>query len=203
MKIFKHISVLFIVLFTIFSFGQSEKNQKEINKALRGADIKTQFEVLVNRSPEYQKFHNIKFFNLSKFKSNFLDTLKAFDKKYSIANSKISEQRTEIDKLNAQISAINKDLTSVTQEKDSINLFGIQTTKSAYNISLWSIILGLLATTLIFLFRFRSSNKQTKEAKTLFKDVEEEFESHKKKSLEREQVLRRKLQDEINKQRNS
>jgi predicted dithiol-disulfide oxidoreductase (DUF899 family) len=34
-------------------------------------------------------------------------------------------------------------------------------------------------------------------------DVEQEYEQHRKKTLVREQKLRRKLQDEINKQRNS
>ena len=60
----------------------------------------------------------------------------------------------------------------------------------------------LLALT-YFIFKFSKSNVLTKEAKSNLIEVEQEFEQHRKKTLEREQKLRRQLQDEINKQRNS
>ncbi|WP_407267387.1 hypothetical protein R8G64_12630 [Tenacibaculum maritimum] len=41
----------------------------------------------------------------------------------------------------------------------------------------------------------------TKEAKNNLAEIEQEFEEHRKKSLEKEQKIRRQLQDEINKQR--
>jgi len=43
----------------------------------------------------------------------------------------------------------------------------------------------------------------TKRAERNLKDIEIEYEQYRKKALEREQKLRRALQDEINKQRNS
>jgi uncharacterized MnhB-related membrane protein len=198
------IYIVFIVfsLISISTFGQNDKKQAIINKALKSESIKNQFEILIEKSPTFQNFKNIRFQNLNKFKSNLLDSLKAFDKKHVVANAKIEEQRKEIEKLNKSIESINSNLSSVTEEKDNIDVFGIRTTKATYNTTLWSIILGLLLTTIIFLFKFRSSNKQTKEAKTSFKEIEDEFDTHRKNSLEREQVLRRKLQDEINKQRN-
>lgn len=194
---------LFILIFSTYSVhGQNDKKQALINDALKKETIENQFEILIEKSPNFQNFKNIKFNNLNQFKTNFKDTLKAFDNKYRIANAKIEEQRKEIEKLNSSINSINTNLLNVTEEKDSIEIFGIKTTKTIYNLSLWSLISALLFTTLVFLFRFRSSNKQTKEAKLAFNDIENEFETHRKKSLEREQVLRRKLQDEINKQRN-
>ena len=42
----------------------------------------------------------------------------------------------------------------------------------------------------------------TKQAQENLITVEEEFEAHRKKALEREQKLRRQLQDEVNKHRN-
>ena len=55
---------------------------------------------------------------------------------------------------------------------------------------------------LFFIFKFFKNNVITKEAKNNLIDVEQELDAHRKKSLEREQKLRRQLQDEINKQRN-
>jgi len=198
-KLFLSIALIFI---SIVSIGQNAKNQEIINKALSSETIKNQFEVLLSKSGDYQGYKNIKHNNLRKFKINFLDSLLATDKKYDVANTEINSQKTEIASLKSEIVTINESLAKVTDEKDTVGLFGMRLTKQAYNVSLWSIIGALLATTLLLLFKYKSSNKLTKSTKLSFNEVEEEFETHKKKSLEREQVLRRKLQDEINRQRN-
>lgn len=202
MKSIKFLSVLFFLLMTISSHSQSPKKRALINESLKNDDIKTQFMVLSEKSPSYMDFKNIRLVYYNTLKSNVLDTLNSFNNKLKTANTKINEQHNEIGKLKNSIQEINNNLSNVTEEKDSIDFFGTKTTKTAYNMALWSIITILLLTTLFFLFKFNSSNKLTKEAKTSFKEIEEEFETHRKKSLEREQVLRRKLQDEINKQRN-
>ena len=202
MKVLKSLFVLFFLLMSVFSQSQNPKRQALINESLKNDNIKTQFMVLREKSPSYQNFKNIRLVYFNKLKSNVLDTLNSFNNKLKTANSKIDEQHTKIEKLNASIQEIKGNLSSVTEEKDSINFFGIKTNKATYNTALWSIISVLLLTTLFFLFRYKSSNKLTKDAKTAFKEVEDEYEIHRKKSLEREQVLRRKLQDEINKQRN-
>ena len=194
--------MLVLSIFSLSSFGQGIQNQEIINKALANETIKNQFEVLTSKSNNFKEFKNIKLYNLSKFKANFLDTLKAIDKKFITANTKISDQKNEIEKLKSEIVTINSSLTNVTDEKDSIGILGIRTTKQNYNFILWSIISALLATTLLLSFKYKTSNKATKQANTSFAEIENDFETHKKKSLEREQVLRRKLQDEINKQNN-
>ena len=193
------ILALFFVAITVFS--QNPKRQAKINNALQKETIEIQFNTLIEQSPTYQNFKNIRLYNLNKFKANVLDTIKVLEEKFTKATTKIASQQDEINTLNQNIAGVNKNLSDVTQEKDSISVFGINTTKATYNTTLWSIILGLLLATIIFLFKFRSSNIQTKEAKSKFKEIEDEFDIHRKKSLEREQVLRRKLQDEINKQR--
>lgn len=197
------IIIIFVLsIFSFSSFGQGTQNQEVINKALANETIKNQFEILTTKSNNFNQFKNIKLYNLNKFKNNFLDTLKAIDKKFITANTKINDQKNEIEKLKSEIVTINSNLTNVTGEKDSIGILGIRTTKQNYNFILWSIISALLATTLLLSFKYKTSNKATKQAKASFSEIENDFETHKKKSLEREQVLRRKLQDEINKQNN-
>jgi hypothetical protein len=56
---------------------------------------------------------------------------------------------------------------------------------------------------LFFMYKFSNSNLLTKEAKHNLAEVEQELSLFRKKTLENEQKLRRQLQDEINKQRNS
>ena len=64
---------------------------------------------------------------------------------------------------------------------------------------MWGIAAGLLAFLLFFIYKYQSSLKETKEAVANLNDVETEFEDHRRRALEREQVVMRKLQDEINK----
>ncbi|MFQ3306207.1 MAG: putative membrane protein, partial [Polaribacter sp.] len=89
------------------------------------------------------------------------------------------------------------------QKKESISLFGIELSTTIYNLILWSLILILLTALLYFIFAFTKNNILTKRAEDDLKIIEVEYEQHRKKAIEREQKLRRTLQDEINKQRNS
>lgn len=197
----KYLSVIILFIYTA-SFGQGAQNQDLINKALSSESINNQFDVLVSKSPSFQNFKNIRNVNINKFTRNFKDSLVASKKKFGDALLKIENQKSEISKLNATINTANIDITKISEEKDSIGLFGLRMSKASYNTILWSIILGLSITTLFFLFRYKSSHSGTKNAKFSLAEIEDEFETHKKNSLEREQVLRRKLQDEINRQRN-
>ena len=84
---------------------------------------------------------------------------------------------------------------------DNISLFGLLLNKTTYNSILWGLIGVLLISLLFFIYKFKNSNVLTNEAKASLVDVEQEFEQFRKKTLEKEQKLRRQLQDEINKQR--
>ncbi len=194
-----------VLLFILLSFGtifsQGKQNQEFIDKALRTESLENQFTILLDKSPNFQQFKNIKQINLNRYKRNFKDSLKAINVKFSNAYAKISAQQQEIDKLKQEIDKLNSNVSNISKDKDSISFFGTRVSKATYNTILWSLILGLLATTLFLLFKFKNSNSITKETKKSLVDLEEEFEIHRKNTLEREQVLRRKLQDEINKQR--
>ena len=54
---------------------------------------------------------------------------------------------------------------------------------------------------IIFIYRFKNSNTVTKSAKKSLAEIEEEYEDHRRNALEREQKVRRQLQDELNKQK--
>ena len=73
--------------------------------------------------------------------------------------------------------------------------------KSIYKSLTYSLILIFIGLFLFYFFKFKQSNVQTKEAKLTLKEVEEEYDEHRKKALEREQKIMRKLQDELNKQK--
>ena len=73
--------------------------------------------------------------------------------------------------------------------------------KSNYNLVAGIIILSLLATTLLFFYKFTNSNTVTKEAKNQLEETQNEFEAHQRNSLRKLQEVSRKLQDKIIKNR--
>ncbi len=73
--------------------------------------------------------------------------------------------------------------------------------KMVFKSVMWGVIGVLLVLLILFIYKYKNSNTITVTSNARLAEIEEEFEGHKKRSLEREQVLRRKLQDEINKQK--
>ncbi len=197
--------LLFVLIFTFFIsnlFAQNAKKQEIINQSLKSQPISEQFNTLINMSPDFQGFKNIRHINLNKFKNNFNDSLKANSVKFDRMQKIIDSQKENILNLENKITELNTEIKDISQNKDTIDFFGMRLTKSSYNTILWTVIFALLAGLLFFMFQFKNSNTITKEAKRSLAEIEEEYDQHRKKALEREQVLRRQLQDEINKQRN-
>ncbi len=201
MKLIKVI-ISFLTLL-LFSFNAVAQNsQKNDGKgSLNSGTIQSQFDYLYKKSPKWEDYKSVKINNLFKFKNNVSDSLKLGREKLLTANTTIATQKNEIETLKTDLGTTNENLTSVTEEKDSISFLGIPMSKTGYNTILWSIIGVLAAATALFIGKFQRSNVVTVDARKSKAEIEEEFESYRQRSIEREQKLRRELQDEINRQK--
>tara|TARA_R110002073_G_scaffold40547_1_gene114804 strand:+ start:11659 stop:12282 length:624 start_codon:yes stop_codon:yes gene_type:complete len=198
MKFVKVILSLSILL--AFSLGVTAQTE-EVKPSLNAGSIDSQFDYLYKKSPKWEDYRSVKTNLLFKFKANVSDSLKLGRTKLKEANATILTQKNEIETLKADLSKTNDNLSSVTEEKDKISLLGIPLSKTGYNTILWSIIAALTAFLVLFIGRFKQSNTVTVEAKKTKSEIEEEFENYRQRSIEREQKLRRELQDELNKQK--
>lgn len=200
MKFFK--KLILVLFLTIFASGIAQTKKKEpIKGSLNSGTIKSQFDYLYKKSYTYKSVKSVKIADILKIKANVLDSLQSAYKKINETNSIIESQKKEINSLKENLKITNDKLIEITKEKDSMDLLGIQMSKGSYNTLMWSLIFGLLAFLLFFIFRFKSSNTLTKQAQKLLNETEEEFETYKRVAIEREQKVRRELQDEINKQK--
>lgn len=204
-NIFKMKLITVIITFLtllLFSFNVSAQTSNDESKgSLNSGSIDSQFDYLYRKSPKWEDYRSVKVNMLFKFKKNVSDSLELGRVKFNQANTTISIQKNEIETLKADLSKTNENLTSVTEEKDSISFLGIPLSKTGYNTILWSIIAGLTAALVLFIGKFRMSNSITIQAKNSKSEIDEEFESYRQRSIEREQKLRRELQDELNKQK--
>jgi hypothetical protein len=188
---------LFISL-PLFSQTATDNQPKP---SLDGGTLESQFDYLYRKSSSYQEYKVVKKTSYQKIKANVLDSMKVIRKDLSDTKKLVEVQGNEIKSLKEDLLTTNDNLTAVTKEKDNIKFLGFPMTKSAYNTLLWTIIFSLVALLLFFIFRYRSSNAITTQAQDLLADTEKEFEAYKAKALEREQKVRRELQDELNKQK--
>lgn len=192
MKIEALIASIFFI--SVFSFAQENNTQKN---TLNG-----QFNEIYKTSNSYQTYKVISKNKFLELNQNVLDSLKELKNSIVEKNKQLSEKGNTIKTTQENLTSIQIALHKAKEKENSISLFGLQLNKLTYNLILWSIILGLLLALLYYIFRFNRSNILTKKAQSSLLDVEYEFDKHRKKFLEREQKLRRQLQDEINKQRN-
>lgn len=199
----KAIKVTFFIL--LISFASTLQAQEQTESINEGS-IDQQFEFVLRKSGNFrgtdgQSYEAVKRSMLLTLQAHTIDSLNTLQGKLNTTKNTVTTQQQEIDQLKTNLENTQNTLDATNAEKDSMSLFGMQMSKTGYNILMWSIIAGLFALLLIFIYKFKNSNTITKSAKSALAEVETEFEEHRRVALEREQKVRRQLQDEINKQK--
>src|SRR5690606_10538248 len=163
--------------------------------------IEDQMIDVFDKSNSYQEYKVIKKSKIYTLRQSILDSVSMLEGKISTQQQALSQQNKKIDSLQQNLNTTQQNLAISKEKEDSIKLFGILTSKSVYNTIMWSIIIILLLIGGFLFYRFLNSHKITNAAQLKMAEMEIELEDYRRNSLEREQKLRRKLQDEINKNR--
>lgn len=215
----KLLSTFCLILFLSFSVlaqtnnaQQTEAKKEETTKKaqrpakprayIKDAPIKEQFEFMMEKSSRYKIYKVIEIDWLKKFESGFVDSLNAIRQDFLGSEKLVAEKVKTIKALEIELNDTKSILATVKLQQDSMALLGMQMSKASYNLFIWSLVVGLLVLTGFFFLLFKRSNSVTRETQIRLEEVKEEFDNHRKNVLMREQKLARKLQDEINKNRN-
>src|SRR5690625_1349364 len=183
---------LFICCFLLISFsGISQANNSET--------VDDQNSELIEKYNTYQSYKVIELNKLRVLQRNNRDSISILKTSIATSESVILEQNNKIDSITNQIEDLILDLAKTQDKVENISLLGIPTNKSTYNTIMWSIVIVLLLISSILFFRFKKSHGDTKDARETQEDTEVDIENLSKRSLEREQKVRRQLQDKINK----
>ena len=199
MKFIKLILV-FVTTFNL-NFQNTYAQEKNKTKSINEGNIEEQFGYLITKSNNYQDYKVVKKVLLNQLKNNTIDSINDLNDNLKLKDDKIKKQDSEISELNSKLIVVSKNYEAVSIEKDQLNFLGIATSKSIYNTLIWSLIGVLILIILILIYKFIECNRVTKHAKNQLLDLEKEYEDHRRIALEREQKVRRQLQDEINKQK--
>jgi preprotein translocase subunit SecF len=163
--------------------------------------ISEKFNLIYKTSSSYQEYKVIGKTRFQQLKKEVSDSIQLLKSEIESKNQQIDIQKDSIKEARQVADIVGKDYQQMVAQKNSMQFLGIEFTKSTYNLVVWSFIGILLILLLYFIYRFKNNNTIAINSKRELSELEEEFAIHKKKSLEREQKIRRQLQDEINKQR--
>lgn len=191
----RHLFTFAVILLASVSYAQEP--------TIEDNSLGAQFDKLYRISSSYQAYKVIGKEKYLQLKQNVLDSLTTAQAKLSAKNNLLTLEKGNNQKNQELLQKTSLELQDSLQKEGVTSLFGLQVKKTSYNLSLWTFILALILTLLYFIFKFSSNNILSNKAKSDLKDLDLEYEQYRKKSIEKEQKLRRALQDEINKQRNS
>ena len=182
-----------LIILASISFAQES--------VLEDHSISNQFDQIYKTSSSYEVYKVILKKRYLQLKQHVLDSVAASQ---DLVLEKIDLLKAEKENSKKTREILHKtklDLEMAIQKENLISFLGLQVSKTAYRLNLWTCVLLLLFALVCFIFKFTKSNILTKKAQDNLQSQHSEYEQYKKKSIEREQKLRRELQDEINKQR--
>ncbi len=188
---------LFFGLFTLINYAQTSKTTESLNEGT----IDQQFEYLLKKSGNYKQYKVVEKNLIYRFKKHVNDSL--LKQKENILNLKnqIQKQQDAYATLENKLAETELNLKNVTASKETIKFFGIPLKRARYKAIIGIIIAVLFFALLYFVYMFRNANAVTKKTLSDYAELEDEYNKSRTRALEREQVLNRRLQDEINKQK--
>ncbi len=192
----KNILILVMPIF-LFSLPSLAQDSIQVQKNT----LNDQMTEVFDKSNSYQEYKVIKKSQLATLRRNIIDSVSTLEKTISSQQNQLAQQTATIDSLRNGLYTTQQDLALSREKEDGIKFFGAWTSKSTYNGIMWGIVVLLLLVGGFLFYRFLNSHRVTNAAQLKIAEMEIELEDHRRSSLEREQKLRRKLQDEINKNR--
>ncbi|MFD1164662.1 hypothetical protein ACFQ2C_03485 [Sphingobacterium daejeonense] len=184
----------FILLFWVLSPSLSAQT---LQQKLKTSPLDSQFVYLNLQSRNQDKdFKIIRKTNLDIIRQNVKDSLSTYKKQISELKGDASSSAGSITGLQDSVKNLSAALEQEQQKTDSISFLGIQFSKSSYHMMVWIIIVVLAIALFAILAAFRKAKVDTDESKHTVDELQEELQSLRKKSMEREQQLKRQLLDE-------
>ena len=157
--------------------------------------------ILINKSNSYKGYKVVKKEKFYKLRKNVSDSIAVLEDNIVQKLLKLKNKFLISTLLTAELATTKKELIISKEKENGIYVLGVLTDKSTYSFMAFS-LLGLLTLIIIVLFiKYKSGFDIIKTTKIKLRETDDELDNLRQRSLGREQQLRRKLQDEINKKK--
>ncbi len=186
--------LLFLILSIVFPGRTAAQSDDTGDKNLR-----EQFQDMLDKSETYTEYKVIKRSRLSDYTRAVQDTLAQYRKTIKGLRDEVADQKSQIAQLTRRIEDLEAQLARSEELRESLTFLGIEMYKTTYHLFVWIVIGGLAAFGVFAYTSFMRSNRITAKTKKEFRELELEFEEHKKRNYEKQIKLGRELQTERNK----
>lgn len=175
----------------VASFSQDSTAQNSLNSGT----IESQFEYIYRVSNNFQEYEVVKKSNLEKLKSNILDSLQTMRKEVSDLKVIQSTQTDSIRQISEYLAQEIEQKEAAIDLKDSFTFLGMNIQKTVYSSMMWTLVAALAGFLAFFSIQYFRSFGKVKKAQKDLEEIQEEFDQHRKNTLERERKLKRELID--------
>ncbi|MCC2598866.1 hypothetical protein [Sphingobacterium sp. FBM7-1] len=190
----KNLLFLACIMSSLTLFGQ---NKRMLPYAIQEGTLNEQFNNLNNLSrSQNADFKLIRKTNLEIVRRNVLDSITHYRNEIATLKSNSSSSTGTINALRDSVTTLDTALQAEQHKTNTISFLGIDFAKGSYHTMVWSIIIVFVLAFLITLASFRKAKVDTNEFKKTSDQLQEELQALRKKSLEKEQQLKRQLLDE-------
>lgn len=188
---------LFCLLLVVIGNGNLAFAQEDTAEqgSLNSGTIDSQFDYIYSISNNFQEYKVVKRTNLDKLKSNILDSMRTMRQEVLDLKTLISNQKDSIGSMNEILLQAETEKEEAIAAKDNFTFLGMGIHKAVYSSMMWLIVAILAVALGFFSMQFFRSFKKIKKAQNDLAEVQEEFDSHRKNTLERERKLKRELID--------
>jgi beta-lactamase regulating signal transducer with metallopeptidase domain len=153
------------------------------------------FDSIISSSNNYKDKKIISQSRLKTFRAEFISHLDSLNADIARLSADISTKNQTIQSLNSENATLKKDLEEARASIDRIDILGLGLTKMQYSITVWGIILLLLAAIGVILVTLRKFRIVNGELKENLHNINQEFDAYKITTLEKQQKMGRELLD--------
>ena len=187
-------SILFFILFSL-TFITAAQDSSESQNSLQSGTIDSQFDYVYEVSNNFQEYKVVKRSNLDQLKTNILDSMQTMRAEVLDLKNQIRSQNDSITAIKQHFEQSEIEKQEAIDAKDNFSFLGMGIHKAVYSSIMWILVGGLAFALAFFSFQYFKSFRKIQKAQRDLADLQEEFDQHRKNTLERERKLKRELID--------
>lgn len=185
-----------VLLCSSFMLLQAE----EVNQNFVSSEkLMDQFSVLRNNSLPYKKYKVVEENWIANFQTNLENYLKHEASQKSLTLNQLKAKESTIATLQNQITSLKDTNSALAVDVNSVSFLGMNFSKNGTTAFMWFLLLGSIAISGFLFLKFKRANAITSSSKLILQELEDEYESFRRVSIEREQALKRNFFNEMKK----
>lgn len=174
-----------LLLILLISVTSTSFAKKDINAWKKEKTLAQQYVVFKKNLNFWSGSYFLKEAQLAEFYNALTDSISLLTKEVLDNKNQVLSLQNELNAKIEEIEKIQVELDKSIKQVNSIRVFGMNVNKSVYSLTMYLFILGVLVLAGMVFLLYKRSNKITLHTKNEFIELKEEFEIHKKNSLER------------------